>query len=432
MSETCIYSEKLTVVRSARAFSNDALEPPKGACIVQERVIVGIDVGTTNICGLVGELDRDGELNIVGVGTCPSQGLRRGVVVNIEETVTSIAAALDRAERLSGKTITTAYVGIAGSHIESENSKGFVAISPSHRDIMQNDISRAIEVARAIAMPANREVIHVIPRGYVVDGQEGIKNPIGMSGFRLEVETHIITGAVSSIHNLIKCVQKARVEIEDLVLEPLASSEAVLADGETDLGVALVDVGGGTTDIAVFSNGAIWQTVVLPIGGNLITSDIAIGLRLPFGVAEELKVTYGHCNPATIADDDMIDLAQYIPGCNDLVPRKLLAEIIQARVEELFEMGSEEIQKSGSDGLLPAGLVVTGSASELPGILDTAGAALDPPARSGVPLCLHGLAESITRPAYATSVGLFLWGVRHPSFLRSEGEHKELVHRGFL
>lgn len=220
---------------------------------MQERVIASIDVGTTKICVLVGVLERDGKLSIVGVGTCPSQGLRRGVVVNIEETVTSIAAALDRAERLSGKTITTAYVGIAGSHIDSENSKGFVAISPSHRDIVQNDISRAIEVARAIAIPANREVIHVIPRGYVVDGQEGIKNPIGMSGFRLEVETHIITGAVSSIHNLIKCVHKARVEIEDLVLEPLASSEAVLEDGETDLGIALVDIGGGTTDIAIFA-----------------------------------------------------------------------------------------------------------------------------------------------------------------------------------
>jgi len=392
---------------------------------VQERVIVGIDVGTTKICVLVGELDRDGKLNIVGVGTCPSQGLRRGVVVNIEETVTSIAAALDRAERLSGKTISTAYVGIAGSHIESDNSKGFVAISPSHRDIMQNDISRAIEVARAIAIPANREVIHVIPRGYVVDGQEGIKNPIGMSGFRLEVEAHIITGSVSSIHNLIKCVHKTRVEIEDLVLEPLASSEAVLAEGETDLGVALVDIGGGTTDIAVSTDGAIWQTVVLPIGGSLITSDIAIGLRLPFGVAEELKVTYGHCDPATISEDDMIDLAHFMPDCNDLVPRKLLAEIIQARVEELFEMVREEIRKSGYDGLLPAGVVVTGGTAELPGILDVAGQVLDLPARLGTPLGLHGLADTISRPAYATSVGLLLWGLRHTSLLMFDDEEEE-------
>ena len=390
--------------------------------MVQERVIVGIDVGTTKICALVGELDRDGKMNIVGVGTCPSQGLRRGVVVNIEETVTSIAAALDRAERLSGKKITTAYVGIAGSHIASENSKGFVAISPSHRDIVQNDISRAIEVARAIAIPANREVIHVIPRGYVVDGQEGIKNPIGMSGFRLEVETHIITGSVSSIHNLIKCVQKARVEIEDLVLEPLASSEAVLADGETELGVALVDIGGGTTDIAVFSDGAIWQTVVLPIGGNLITSDVAIGLRLPFGVAEELKVTYGHCDPSTISDDDMIDLAHFIPNCDDLVPRKLLAEIIQARVEELFEMVHEEIRKSGYDGLLPAGMVLTGGTAELPGIQGVAGQILDLPTRIGSPLGLHGLADSISRPAYATAVGLLQWALTHTSFLIEDDE----------
>ncbi|MEO8953216.1 MAG: cell division protein FtsA, partial [Ktedonobacteraceae bacterium] len=377
------------------------------------------------------ELDRDGKLNIVGVGTCPSQGLRRGVVVNIEETVTSIAAALDRAERLSGKKITTAYVGIAGSHIASENSKGFVAISPSHRDIIQNDISRAIEVARAIAIPANREVILVIPRGYVVDGQEGIKNPIGMSGFRLEVETHIITGAVSSIHNLIKCVHKARVEIEDLVLEPLASSEAVLVDGETDLGVALVDIGGGTTDIAVFSDGAIWQTVVLPIGGNLITSDIAIGLRLPFGVAEELKVTYGHCDPSTIADDDMIELAQFMPDCDDLVPRKLLAEIIQARVEELFEMVHEEIRKSGYDGLLPAGLVLTGGTAELPGIQSLAGQILDLPTRIGSPLGLHGLSDSISRPAYATAVGLLQWALTHTSFLVEEDEQEESGASGF-
>jgi len=393
--------------------------------MVQERVIVGIDVGTTKICVLVGAVDRDGKLNIVGVGTCPSQGLRRGVVVNIEETVTSIAAALDRAERLSGKKITTAYVGIAGSHIESENSKGFVAISPSHRDIVQNDISRAIEVARAIPLPANREVIHVIPRGYIVDGQEGIKNPIGMSGFRLEVETHIITGAMSSIRNLIRCVHKAQVEIEDLILEPLASSEAVLADGETDLGVALVDIGGGTTDVAVFSDGAIWHTVVLPIGGNLITSDIAIGLRLPLGVAEELKITYGHCDPASIAEDDMIDLAQFMPDCNDLVPRKLLAEIIQARVEELFNMVHEEIKKSGYDGLLPAGLVVTGGTAELPGILDLAGQTLDLPARIGVPTGMHGLADSISRPAYATAVGLLLWGLRHTSFIIDEDEYEE-------
>jgi len=392
---------------------------------VQERVIVGIDVGTTKICVLVGELDRDGKLNIVGVGTCPSQGLRRGVVVNIEETVTSIAAALDRAERLSGKKISSAYVGIAGGHIISENSRGFVAISPSHRDIVQNDISRAIEVARAIAIPANREVIHVIPRGYVVDGQEGIKNPIGMSGFRLEVETHIITGAVSSIHNLIKCVHKAQVEIEDLVLEPLASSEAVLADGETDLGVALIDIGGGTTDIAVFTDGAIWHTVVLPVGGNLITSDIAIGLRLPPGVAEELKITYGHCDPSTIDEDDMIDLSQFMPDCNDLVPRKLLAEIIQARAEELFSMVHEEIKKSGYDGLLPAGIVMTGGTAELPGILELAAQILDLPVRLGSPLGLHGLADSISRPAYATPVGLLLWGLRHTSLMIDDEEPEE-------
>jgi cell division protein FtsA len=393
---------------------------------VQERVIVGIDVGTTKICVLVGELDRDGKLNIVGVGTCPSQGLRRGVVVNMEETVTSIAAALDRAERLSGKKITSAYVSITGSHVASENSKGFVAITPTHRDIEENDISRAFEVARAIAMPASREIIHVIPRGYVIDGQEGIKNPIGMSGFRLEVETHIITGAVSSIYNLMKCVDKAHIDIEDRVLAPLASGAAVLEDGETDLGVALVDIGAGTTDVAVYVDGAIWHTVVLPIGGNLITSDIAIGLRLPVGIAEELKITYGHCDPSGIEEDDMIDLSQFMPDCDDLVPRRLLAEIIQARVEELFCLVREEMRKSGYDGLLPAGIVITGGTAELPGVLEMAGQILDLPARIGSPLGLHGIADSINRPAYSTAVGLLLWGLSHTS-LQLEEEVEEEV-----
>ena len=393
---------------------------------MQERVIVGIDVGTTKVCVLVGALDRDGKLNIVGVGTCPSQGLRRGVVVNIEETVTSIAAALDRAERLSGKRIASSYVGIAGSHIASDNSKGFVAISPNHRDITPNDISRAVEVAQAIAIPANREIIHVIPRGYVVDGQEGIKNPIGMSGFRLEVEAHIITGSVSSLHNLIKCVDKAHVDIEDIVLEPLASGLAVLEDGETDLGVALIDIGGGTTDVAVYTDGAIWHTVVLPVGGNLITSDIAIGLRLPMGVAEELKVTYGHCDPSAIDEDDMIDLSQFMSDCDDLVPRKLLAEIIQARVEELFSLVHEEIRKSGYEGLLPAGVVITGGTAELPGILEVAGLILDLPVRIGSPLGLHGLADSINRPAYATSVGLLLWGLQHTALMVEDEDMEEV------
>ena len=392
---------------------------------MQERVIVGIDVGTTKICVLVGELDRDGKLNIVGVGTCPSQGLRRGVVVNIEETVTSIAAALDRAERLSGKKITSAYVSITGSHVASENSKGFVAITPSHRDIEENDISRAFEVARAIAMPASREIIHVIPRGYVIDGQEGIKNPIGMSGFRLEVETHIITGAVSSIYNLMKCVDKAHIDIEDRVLASLASGAAVLEDGETDLGVALVDIGAGTTDIAVYVDGAIWHTVVLPVGGNLITSDIAIGLRLPVGTAEELKITYGHSDPSSIDEDDMIDLSQFMPDCDDLVPRKLLAEIIQARVEELFCLVREEMRKSGYDGLLPGGIVITGGTAELPGVLEMAGQILDLPARIGSPLGLHGIADSINRPAYATAVGLLLWGLSHTSLQLEEEEVEE-------
>lgn len=387
---------------------------------MQGRILVGVDVGTTKICVLVAEFDRDGKLNILGIGVNPSRGLRRGVVVNIDETVSSIATALDRAERLSGQKITTAYVGVAGSHIESLNSKGVVAISPSSRDIVQNDINRAIEAAQAISVPSSREIIHVIPRSYVVDGQEGVKNPIGMSGFRLEVETHIVTGSVTSIQNLIKCVQKARVEIDDLVLEPLASSEAVLTPAERELGVVLADIGGGTTDIALFTDGAIWQTAVLPIGGNLITSDIAYGLRLPFNVAEELKVTYGHCDHTAIPADDMIELAPFLPGCNDVLPRRVLAEIIQARVEEIFDMLAEHIKQSGYEGLLPSGLVLTGGTAELPGIVELATQHFDLPVRVGVPEGLHGLSDSIARPAFATSVGLLLWGLRHTPLAEEE------------
>jgi cell division protein FtsA len=387
---------------------------------VQGRILVGVDVGTTKVCVLVAEFDRDGKLNILGVGVNSSRGLRRGVVVNIDETVSSIATALDRAERLSGQKITTACVGVAGSHIESLNSKGVVAISPSSRDIVQNDITRAIEAAQAISVPSSREIIHVIPRSYVVDGQEGVKNPIGMSGFRLEVETHIVTGSVTSLQNLIKCVQKARVEIEDLVLEPLASGEAVLAPAERELGVMLADIGGGTTDVAIFADGAIWQTVVLPIGGNLITSDIAYGLRLPFHVAEELKVTYGHCDHTAIPDDEMIELAPFLPGCNDVLPRRVLAEIIQARVEEIFDMFREQIKQSGCDGLLPSGLVLTGGSAELPGLMELATQYFDLPVRIGVPDGLYGLSESIARPAFATGVGLLLWGLRHTPLAEEE------------
>jgi cell division protein FtsA len=378
---------------------------------VSERMIVGIDIGTTKVCALVGELDRHGKLNILGTGLCQSRGLRRGMVVNISETVESITAALDCAERLSGHKILSAYVGIAGSHIESLNTHGVVAISPNTREIEASDISRAIDAARAIDVPTSREVIHVIPRGYTVDGQGGVKDPLGMAAYRLEVECHIVTGAIASIQNLIKCVQKSAVEIDDLVLEPLASSEAVLSPAEKDLGVVVLDIGGGTTDMAMFVDGAIWHTVVLPLGGDLITNDISFGLSLPFFAAEELKLAYGHADPKQVDPAYLIDLEAFMPDCYEVVEQRTLARLIEARVEELFEKIQEEIQKAGYDGLLASGVVLTGGTAELPGIAEKARAMLKVPVRVGAPRGLQGVADTLKAPAFSTAVGLLLWGV---------------------
>ena len=392
-----------------------------------ERIIVGIDVGTTKVCVLIGELDRNGKLNILGAGLCPSRGLRRGVVINMSETIESISSALHRAERISGHEIASAYVGVAGSHIESLNSKGFVAIPPSVGEIVPGDINRAIEAARAIEVPSSREVIHVIPRGYIVDGQDGVKNPIGMSGYRLEVECHIVTGAVASIQNLIKCVQKSQVEIDDLVLEPLASSESVLTPTEKDLGVILLDIGGGTTDVAIFVEGAIWHTVVLPLGGNLITNDIAYGLRIPFSAAEELKVTHGHADPSQIPAGQMIDLEPFVPEYKEVVNQRALAEIIEARVEELFEKVQEEIQQSGYDGLLPSGIVLTGGTAELPGIVEKARSIFNLSVRIGTPQGVYGVIDTINKPAFATGAGLLLWGLRQSEAMALDEAHSQEV-----
>jgi len=394
---------------------------------VPERIIVGIDVGTTKVCALVGEQDRNGKLNILGVGLRPSRGLRRGVVINMSETVESITAALDRAERLSGRKITAAYVGVAGSHIESLNSTGVVAVSPNTREIIPSDINRAVEAASAIEVPSSREVMHVIPRGYIVDGQAGVKNPIGMSGYRLEVECHIVTGAVASIQNLIKCVQKSLVEIDDLVLEPLASSEAVLTPNDKEQGVILLDIGGGTTDVAIFDEGAIWHTVVLPLGGNLITNDIAYGLRIPFLAAEDLKVTHGHADPSQVPTGRMIDLEPFVPECKEVVDQHALAEIIEARVEEIFEKVQEEIKKSGYEGLLPSGIVLTGGAAELPGIVEKARAMFNLPVRIGAPRGLHGVVDTINKPAFSTGVGLLLWGLRQSEALAADEARSQEV-----
>jgi cell division protein FtsA len=379
---------------------------------MSERLIAGIDIGTTKVCVLVGERDRHGTLNILGSGLCPSRGLRRGMVIDIGETVEAITLALDRAERLSGRQILSAYVGIAGNHIESQNTQGVVAVSPNSHEIDRTDVSRALDAARAIEIATSREVIHVIPRGYTIDGQRGIKDPLGMLGYRLEVECHIITGAIASIQNVIKCVQRASVEIDDLVLEPLASSEAVLSPTERELGAIVLDIGGGTSDLAIFLEGAVAHSIVLPLGGDLITSDIAFGLRIPFLAAEELKLASGHANPSQVDPEQVIDLEPYVPDCPEVVKQHTLAQIIEARVEELFEKIQAEIQQAGYDSLLPSGIVLTGGTAELPGIAEKARAVFHAPVRIGGPRGLHGVADNLSAPTFSTAVGLLLWGMQ--------------------
>jgi cell division protein FtsA len=381
--------------------------------MTEPKTIVGIDVGTTKICTLVGEIYEDGQLRIIGVGVAPSRGLRKGVVVNVQEATEAITASVRKAERISGYEITSAYVGIGGGHISAINSRGVVGISRTARGISETDIERALDAARAIAIPHNREIIHTIPRGYLVDGQEGVKDPIGMQGIRLEVETHIVTGASTSVSNLVKCIRAAGVGIDDLILQPLASGEAVLKGPEREMGVVLADVGGGTTDIAIFIEGSIWHTVILGTGGEHLTRDVAVGLRTPFNTAEELKIQYGHAIAASLTTDELIEVTSFGNGARQSVSRLQLSEVIEARAEEILSLILREVKRSGYDGLLAAGLVMCGGTAELAGFKDLAQQVLGLPVRVGKPQDLQGLTDVLDSPAYATSVGLLLWGMRH-------------------
>ncbi len=381
-----------------------------------ERTIVGIDVGTTKVCTLVGEVDEEGALHIVGVGVVPSKGLRKGMVVNVSETTEAIAASVEKAERVSGYEIGRAHVGVAGAHISSFNSRGVVAVSRGH-SITQDDVDRVLDAALAIAIPHNREVIHVIPRGYTVDGQDGVREPLGMHGFRLEVEAHIITGAATSIYNLVKCINQVGIEIDELVLAPLASGEAVLTDNEREMGVVLTDIGGGTTDMAIFIEGSIWHTVVLPIGGNHLTNDVAVGLRAPFATAEEIKEKYGYARSEGVAADETIDVAVFGSDSWQAISLRFLSEIIEARAAEIFSIILQDVKRSGYDGLLPAGVVLCGGTAQLAGIRELSREILQLPARIGAPRDLQGLVDVLSSPAYATSVGLLLWRLREEAAL---------------
>ena len=380
-----------------------------------ERTVVALDIGTTKICTLVAEVGPSPEnaLRIVGVGTVPAKGIRKGVVVNVGEVTTAVSESIQRAERTSGYEIASAYVGLAGAHVSAMNSRGVIAISRGERGIRPVDIERALEAARAIDIPHNREILHIIPRDFTVDGDSGVRDPLGMQAYRLEVEAHIVTGSTPSIRNLVKCVQNAGIYIDALVLEPLASGETALTDIEREMGVALVDIGGGTTDIAIFIEGSIWHTVVLPTGGEQITNDVAVGLRTPFNMAEEIKIKYGHALPHTIMPEETIRVNVFGEDGLQPIPRQFLAEVIEARTEEILEMILKEIKRSGYDGLLPAGIVLCGGTAELPGLRDLARDVINLPARIGEPQNLRGLVDTLQSPAFATSVGLLEWGVRH-------------------
>jgi cell division protein FtsA len=377
-----------------------------------ERVVACIDVGTAKICTLIGEVEQAGQLRIVGVGIAPSRGIRKGVVVNVQEASEAILASIEKAERLAGYEMDGAYVGLAGAHVSSINSRGTVAVNRGERGVQPADIERALDAARAIPIPHNRQVLHAIPRSYTLDGDDGVRDPLGMQAYRLEVEAHIITGATTSIQNLVKCVQRTGVGVSAMVLEPLASGESVLTDVEREMGVVLADIGGGTTDIAVFIEGSIWHTVVLPMGGEHITHDITVGLRTPFNTAEELKIKFGNACSRNVQVDEMLDVAAFGEGGAQRVSRQFLAQIIEARIEEIFEMIRQEIKRSGYDGLLPAGVVLCGGTADLAGIRDVARDVLNLPVRIGVPHDLQGLVDVLGRPAYATSVGLLQWGLR--------------------
>ncbi len=380
-----------------------------------ERTVVALDVGTTKICALIAEVGPppDNLMRIVGVGHVPSRGIRKGVVVNVTEVAAAIAEAVQRAERTSGYEIASAYVGLSGSHINAVNSKGVIAISRGERGIRPVDVERALEAARAIDIPHNREIVHIIPRGFSVDGDAGVRDPLGMQAYRLEVEAHIVTGATSSVRNLIKCVQTTNVQIDAMVLEPLASGQAVLTDIEREMGVVLVDIGGGTTGIAIFIEGSIWHTVVLPTGGEQITNDIAIGLRTPYNTAEEIKIKYGHAQAEMVMPEEVVKIDVFGEDVQQQVPRQFLAEIIEARAGEIFEMVLKEIKRSGYDGLLPAGVVLCGGTAQLPGLKDLAREVMGLPTRIGEPENLRGLVDTLHSPAFATSVGLLQWGISH-------------------
>jgi len=377
-------------------------------------VVVGLDIGTTKICCIVGEVVDVGPhsiIDIVGIGTAPSNGLRKGVVVNIDSTVESISKAVEEAELMAGVEISNVYTGIAGGHIKSFNSTGIVAIKD--KEITEQDVQRVIDAAKAVAIPLDREVIHIIPQEYIVDEQDGIRDPIGMSGVRLEAKVHIVTGAVSSAQNIIKCANKAGLNVSEICLQPIASSEATLSNDEKELGVVLVDIGGGTSDIAIFREGAVAYTGVLAIGGNHITNDISVGLRTPQHEAEKIKIRYGCAMSALVKPDETMEVAGIGGRKSRILSRRLLSEIIEPRVNEIFSLVHQEVLKSGYQELLSGGVVITGGSTLMEGMVEVAEEIFEMPVKRGLPTAVGGLKDVVNSPKFATGVGLVRFGMRN-------------------
>jgi cell division protein FtsA len=377
--------------------------------IGREQIVVGIDVGTTKICTLIAAVDADLP-EILGVGICPSQGIRKGVVVDVQAAVESMASSLQRAEQQSGFKAMSAYVGIAGGHIQSTNSHAVVPVRSAETVVSAEDVSRVLEGARVIPLPPDQEILHVVPHHFVVDGMDGIRDPVGMVGRRLEVEANIVTASTTSIHNLRRCVESIGIDLDDLVLEPLAAGQVVLTPEERDFGVTVIDIGGGTTDAAVFHDGSVIHTCILPVGGTQISNDIAFGLRATFPFAEELKIRYGSTVSHAKADGEMVSVAPLGADAASTVEQRTLAEIIDARLAETFEMVQSEIARAGFADCYPSGVVLTGGSSQIAGATALAREIFGVPARMGTPLRLNGLADTVRGPAFATSIGLLAWG----------------------
>lgn len=372
------------------------------------RRVVGLDIGTSKVVCMVGQVGEDGEMEVIGIGAQRSRGVKKGVVVNIESTVQSIQRAVEEAELMAGCEIRNVYVGIAGSHIRSLNSHGIVAIR--EREVGEQDVDRVIDAAQAVAIPADQRVLHVLPQEYLVDNQEGIRDPVGMSGVRLEAKVHLVTCAINAAQNIEKCVERCELEVADVILEQYASSYAVLSEDEKELGVCLVDIGGGTTDIAVFTGGAIRHTAVIPIAGDQVTNDIAMALRTPTQHAEELKIKYACALTQLARADETI----HVPGVGDRPPRSLsrqaLAEVVEPRYDELFTLVQAELRRSGFEDMLPAGIVLTGGSARIEGVVELAESIFHMPVSLGTPKNVTGLAEIVRNPVYATAVGLLLYG----------------------